>query len=173
MQDLHELPKIDSLSYLYVEHAVVNRKEHAIEYIREDEGRCVLIPIATLSTLLLRPGTRITHAAISVLADNGCSVVWVGEEGTKFYAQGCGETRHSLHTLRQAELSCDPRKRLDVVRRMYQMRFPETLDPSLSLEQIPAWKVHASQCLFSGQQGFSYRWHGRGLIAAIGATAPD
>ena len=48
MQDLHELPKLrDSLSYLYVEHAVLNRKDHAIEYIREDEGR-VMIPVAAL-----------------------------------------------------------------------------------------------------------------------------
>ncbi|MFZ1040238.1 MAG: type I-E CRISPR-associated endonuclease Cas1e [Anaerolineales bacterium] len=162
MQDLHELPKLrDSLSYLYVEHAVVNRKEHAIEYIREDEGR-VLIPIATLSTLLLGPGTRITHAAISVLADNGCSVVWVGEEGTKFYAQGCGETRHSLHTLRQAELSCDPRKRLDVVRRMYQMRFPETLDPSLSLEQIRGMEgARVRSVYFQASKASHIEWHGR------------
>ena len=35
MQDLHHLPKLrDSLSYLYVEHAVVNKKDQAIEYIR-------------------------------------------------------------------------------------------------------------------------------------------
>jgi CRISPR-associated protein Cas1 len=115
MQDLHELLKLrDSLSYLYVEHAVLNRKDHAIEYIREDEGR-VMIPVAALSVLMLGPGTKITHAAIKTLADNGCSVVWVGEDGIRLYAQGGGETRRSFHLLRQAEMSCNPQRRLDVV----------------------------------------------------------
>jgi CRISPR-associated protein Cas1 len=83
MQDLHELPKLrDSLSYLYVEHAVLNQKDHAIEYIRQDEGR-VMIPVAALGVLLLGPGTSITHAAIRTLADNGCAAVWVGEAGDR------------------------------------------------------------------------------------------
>ena len=162
MQDLHELPKLrDSLSYLYVEHAVLNQKEHAIEYIRQDEGR-VMIPVAALSVLLLGPGTKITHAAIRTLADNGCSVVWVGEEGTRFYAQGGGETRRSFHTLRQAEVSCDPQKRLDVVRRMYQMRFPETLDPSLTLEQIRGMEgSRVRSVYYQSSKTHNVVWHGR------------
>ena len=37
MQDLHELPKLrDSLSYLYVEHAILDKKQQAVEFIRED-----------------------------------------------------------------------------------------------------------------------------------------
>jgi CRISPR-associated protein Cas1 len=160
--DLHALPKLrDSLSYLYVEHAVLNQKEHAIEYIRQDEGR-VMIPVATLSVLMLGPGTRITHAAIRTLAENGCTVVWVGDEGTKFYAQGIGETRRSLHLLRQAELSCNPQTRLDVIRRMYQKRFPEPLKPELTLEQIRGMegaRMRSSYFLFSQQYGVS--WHGR------------
>ena len=37
MQDLHQLPKLrDSLSYLYVEHAVLNQKDKAIETIRKE-----------------------------------------------------------------------------------------------------------------------------------------
>jgi len=162
MQDLHELPKLrDSLSYLYVEHAVLNQKDHAIEYIRQDEGR-VMIPVAALSVLMLGPGTHITHAAIRTLADNGCSVVWVGEEGTKFYAQGGGETRRSFHTLRQAELSCDPQKRLEVVRHMYQMRFPEILDPSLSLEQIRGMEgARVRSVYYQSSKKYGVPWHGR------------
>lgn len=162
MQDLHELPKLrDSLSYLYVEHAVLNQKDHAIEYIRQDEGR-VMIPVAALSVLMLGPGTHITHAAIRTLADNGCSVVWVGEDGTKFYAQGGGETRRSFHTLRQAELSCDPQKRLEVVRRMYQMRFPETLDQALSLEQIRGMEgARVRSVYYQSSKTHGVPWHGR------------
>jgi len=162
MQDLHQLPKLrDSLSYLYVEHAILNQKDLAIEYIRQDEGR-VMIPIATLSVLLLGPGTKITHAAIRTLADNGCSVVWVGEEGTKFYAQGSGETRRSFHLLRQAELCCDPQARLQVVRQMYQMRFPDPLEANLTLEQIRGMEGARVRSVYyqSGTQ-YGIPWHGR------------
>lgn len=162
MQDLHELPKLrDSLSYLYVEHAVLNRKDHAIEYLRENEGR-VIIPVAALSVLLLGPGTKITHAAIRTLSDNGCAVVWVGEEGTKFYAQGTGETRRSYHLLRQAELSCDPQMRLGVVRRMYQKRFPEPLSDDLTLEQIRGMEgARVRSAYYQSSHQYGVKWHGR------------
>jgi CRISP-associated protein Cas1 len=162
MQDLHDLPKLrDSLSYLYVEHALLNQKDRAIEFIRQDEGR-VMIPVAALSVLMLGPGTNITHAAIRTLADNGCSVIWVGEEGTKFYAQGCGETRRSFHLLRQAEMHSDPQKRLEVVRCMYQMRFLEPLDPSLTLEQIRGMEgARVRSAYYQSSKTYNVPWHGR------------
>jgi CRISPR-associated protein Cas1 len=162
MRDLHELPKLrDSLSYLYVEHAVLNKKDQAIEYIREDEGR-VMIPVASLSVLLLGPGTKITHAAILTLADNGCSVVWVGEDGTKFYSFGIGETRRAHHLLRQAEMSCDPNKRLGVVRRMYQFRFPEPMESELSLEQIRGMEgARVRSAYYKAARQYGVAWHGR------------
>jgi CRISPR-associated protein Cas1 len=162
MRDLHELPKLrDSLSYLYVEHAVLNKKDQAIEYIREDEGR-VMIPVAALSVLLLGPGTKITHAAVLTLADNGCSVVWVGEDGTKFYSFGTGETRRASHMLRQAELSCDPNLRLGVVRRMYQFRFPEPMESELSLEQIRGMEgARVRSAYYRAARQYGVEWHGR------------
>lgn len=162
MKDLHELPKLrDSLSYLYVEHAVINQKDHAIEYIRQDEGR-VMIPVAALGVILLGPGTRITHAAIRTLADNGCAAVWVGEDGTKFYAQGGGETRRSFHLLQQAELSCDPQKRLGVIRRMYQHRFPGPLAEDLTLEQIRGMEgARVRSAYYKASKTYGVPWHGR------------
>ena len=113
MRDLHELPKLrDSLSYLYLEHVRVQQKHKAVECI-DKEGR-TMIPAAALSVLMLGPGTVITHAAVKALADNGCLVVWCGEDGTRCYAQGGGETRKAYHLLKQAELVSDPQKRLQV-----------------------------------------------------------
>lgn len=135
MIDLHSLPKLrDSLSYLYIERAVLERKDSALKVLQETGT--TLVPAASLCVLLLGPGTSITHAAVNVLAENGCSIVWCGEDGALFYAQGNGETRRARHLLRQAELVSDPKKRLDVVLRMYAKRFGRELDPSLSLEQI-------------------------------------
>jgi CRISPR-associated protein Cas1 len=134
-QDLHELPKLrDSLSYLYVEHAIVDRKDSAVELISKN-GR-VLAPVAAICVLMIGPGVSITHAAVKVLAENGCSILWVGENGMRCYAQGMGETRKAFHILRQAALVSDDEKRTQVVLRMYRMRFQQELEPDLSLAQI-------------------------------------
>jgi CRISPR-associated protein Cas1 len=135
MEDLHLLPKVrDSWSYLYVEHARVDQDAKAIA-IQDVQGTTP-VPSTALALLMLGPGTTITHAAINVLAQNGCLVAWTGEGAVRFYAQGMGETRASRRLLWQAWLWADERRRLDVVLRMYRMRFKEALDPTLTLQQI-------------------------------------
>jgi len=135
MKDLHTLPKIrDSWSYLYVEHCRIDQEAKAIA-LHDAQGKTP-VPCASLALLMLGPGTTVTHAAIRALADNGCLVAWTGEEGVRFYAQGMGETRSARRLLRQAYLCSHPQLRLQVVREMYQMRFPEPLDTALTLQQI-------------------------------------
>ncbi len=135
IQDLHELPKFrDGLSYLYLEHGRIEQALKAVEF-RDAEGTA-LVPVASLALLMLGPGTSITHEAIKTLADNGCLVTWVGEQGVRFYAQGSGETRKGYRLLRQAELVCNPQRREAVIRRMYAYRFGHEIEPGLSLEQV-------------------------------------
>jgi CRISP-associated protein Cas1 len=134
-RNLQELPKFrDGLSYLYIEHGKLEQQDQSVA-LYNVEG-VTAIPAAALSVLLLGPGTNITHAAIKTLAANGCSVFWVGEEMVRFYAQGMGETRSSRNLLRQAEAWADARLRLEVVRRLYALRFPEPLSETLTLQQI-------------------------------------
>ncbi len=65
------LPKIrDSMSYLYFEHAIVDKSAGAIA-IHDKEGT-IEVPASSLSLLLLGPGTSITHEAVKVLGDSGC-----------------------------------------------------------------------------------------------------
>jgi CRISP-associated protein Cas1 len=135
MNDLRSLPKIrDSWSYLYVEHKKIDQEDKAIAL--HDKGGKVAVPCASLTALLLGPGTSITHAAIRALADNGCMVMWTGEGAVRFYALGMGETRSARNLLHQARLASIPELRLRVVRRLYEMRFPESLNPELTLQQI-------------------------------------
>jgi CRISPR-associated protein Cas1 len=161
MQDLHELPKMrDSLSYLYVEHAIVERKDSAVEFINE-EGR-VQVPAANLCVLLLGPGTKITYAAVAILAQSGCSIVWTGADMNRFYAQGMGETRKAYHLLRQAELASIPEKRTEVVLRMYRKRFDESLDPSLTLPQIRGFEgIRMREAYAQAAETYGVKWEGR------------
>jgi CRISPR-associated protein Cas1 len=162
MRDLHELPKLrDGLSYLYVEHGRVEQKQKAVEFV-DEQGGCTMVPAAALAALLLGPGTSVTHAAVKALADNGCLVVWVGEDGTRCYAQGGGETRKAYHLLQQAELACDPDKRLQVVMRMYRRRFGERLQPGLNLLQIRGLEgQRVRQAYARASREYGVPWHGR------------
>jgi len=113
----------DRLSFVYLERCVVHRDDNAIT--AEDGEGVRHIPGATIGTLLLGPGTRVTHQAMSVLGECGASVVWVGEQGVRFYAAGRGLTRSSRLVEAQATAWANRQSRLDVARRMYRMRFPD------------------------------------------------
>lgn len=135
IQDLHVLPKFsDGWSYLYVEHCRVDQEAQAIA-IHDASGK-VPVPCANLALLMLGPGVSITHAAISVLADHGCLAAWCGEDGVRFYAVGMGETRSAANLLHQARIWADTDLHSKVVHRLYQLRFAETFDPALTLQQI-------------------------------------
>jgi len=161
MQDLHQLPKLrDSLSYLYIEHAVIERDDSAL-LVMQETGKTT-VPIANLCVLLLGPGTSITHAAVDLLAESGTSIVWVGQDGNKFYAQGFGETRSSQHLIHQAKLSSNPEERLKVVIRMYEFRFGHKLDPDLSIDQIRGYEgVRVRNAYYDASRKYNVAWHGR------------
>jgi len=135
IKDLHILPKFrDAWSYLYLEHCKIEQESRAIA-VWDARGK-VPVPCAGLALLLLGPGTSITHAAVAALADNGCLVYWVGEGAVRFYSHGQGLTRSADNLLHQVRLWADPELRLQVVLRMYRMRFPEPLPNNLTLQQI-------------------------------------
>lgn len=134
-RNLNELPRFrDGWSYLYVEHAVVEQEAHGIALY--DEEGVTLVPVASLAVLLLGPGTRITHAAVRVLAGHGCTVLWVGEGAGRLYAAGIGETRSAASLLRQARAWADATAHMEVVRRLYRMRFADPPPEDLTLEQL-------------------------------------
>lgn len=160
-KDLHELPKLrDSISYLYFEHAVIEQEDSSIVMIRAD-GR-IPVPVSSLTCLLLGPGTSITHAAIRACADNGCMIVWCGENVGKFYAFGMGETRSGSNLLLQARLCMDEQAHLAVVRRMYEIRFPKLPTKDLSLQQIRGMEgIRVKQTYKTYAKQTGVKWNAR------------
>lgn len=161
VNDLHILPKVrDSWSYLYVEHGKIDQDGKAIAV--HDENGKVPVPCSTITTLMLGPGTNITHAAIRTLAANGCLIIWSGEEGVRFYAEGTGETRSARNLMRQAWLWSDAQRRLKVVLRMYRMRFFDPLDESLTLQQIRGMEgVRVREAYARASRETGVPWQGR------------
>ncbi len=133
--ELAELPQIsDRMSFIYLEHCVINREDGAVK-VTDMEGD-VFIPAAAITTLLLGPGCKITHRAMELIGDSGIGIVWVGEHGVRYYAHGRALNSHTRLLLKQAEFVSNVRKHLDVVRKMYQMRFPNEDVSGLTLQQL-------------------------------------
>jgi CRISPR-associated protein Cas1 len=131
-QDLHRVS--DRLSTVYVERCHVDRDQNAVVLINRE--RTVRVPAAMVAALLLGPGTRVTHAAVRLLADSGTAVCWVGEHGIRMYAAGLGPSRGSTLILKQAYRVSRTKERLAVARRMYAMRFPDEDVAGLTMQQL-------------------------------------
>lgn len=133
--DLQALPQIrDRMTFLYLEHCTLNREDSAIT-VRDDRG-CVHVPAASISVLLLGPGTTITHRGMELIGDSGVSVAWVGEHGVRYYAGGRPLTHRSDLLQKQAELVSNTRRHLEVARKMYAMRFPTEDVSGLTMQQL-------------------------------------
>ncbi|MBM3947408.1 MAG: type I-E CRISPR-associated endonuclease Cas1, partial [SAR202 cluster bacterium] len=161
MDDLRLLPKFrDSLTYLYVEHCRVDREQSAI-LLHEPAGT-TQVPAAGIAILMLGPGTRVTHAAMVLLAENNCLTVWCGEQGVRFYAAGVGGTRSASGLLHQARLVSHEPDRLAVAVRMYRMRFGEAAPEGATLEQLRGWEGRRVRNAYArASSEFGLPWHGR------------
>ena len=119
---LPEVPRIsDRVTFIYVEHSIISRIDGAIT-VTESRGT-VRIPASMIGIFLLGPGTKISHRAIELLGDSGTSIAWVGEHGIRNYAHGRSLSHSSRFLEMQAKLVSNTQSRLQVKRKMYQMRF--------------------------------------------------
>ena len=132
-KNLRALPKLrDSISYVYIEHAIVEQDDHSIVMICKDSR--IPIPVSSTTCMLLGPGTSITHAAVKTAAENGCMLIWCGSHIQTYYAGGMGETRSSENLLLQAKLCMDSNLHTKVVQRMYLRRFGSIADESYTIQ---------------------------------------
>lgn len=133
--DLQALPQIrDRMTFLYLERCQINRQDSAITVL--DEEGIVLIPAAAISVLLLGPGATVTHRAMELIGDAGVCIIWVGEHGVRYYASGRPLTHKAGLLMRQAALASNQKQHLEVVRKMYQLRFPGEDISHLTLPQL-------------------------------------
>ncbi|MDB1087702.1 type I-E CRISPR-associated endonuclease Cas1e [Streptomyces sp. ACA25] len=153
----------DRLSFVYLERCTVHRDANAIT--AEDGEGVTHIPSATIGTLLLGPGTRITHQAMSVLGESGAGVVWVGEHGVRFYAGGRSLSRSATLVEAQAERWANRRQRLDVARAMYRMRFPDEDPAGCTRQQLLGMEgTRVKDCYRREAARVGLTWRGRHYV---------
>lgn len=157
----HELSRIsDRMSFVYLERCTVHRDANAIT--AQDADGTKHIPSATIGTLMLGPGTRVTHQAMSVLSETGASVIWVGEQGVRYYAGGRSLSRSSAMAEAHAASWVNRHTRLDVARAMYRLRFPDE-DPAGSTRQELLGREgrRVKDCYKQQSQRTGVPWRGR------------
>lgn len=159
--DFTELPRFDDrVSFLYLDRGKIERHENTVACFSYEE--CCPIPIADLALLMLGPGTTISHAAVAALAEANCLLAFVGEQGVRFYSYGKGGTHLSTNLMQQAHLWANVRTRRLVVRKMYQMRFHEELDPHLTIEQVRGREGHRVRMAYQrASEAFNVKWNVR------------
>ncbi|MET8957282.1 type I-E CRISPR-associated endonuclease Cas1e [Streptomyces sp. NPDC004533] len=150
----------DRASFIYLERCTIHRDANAIT--AEDAEGTTHIPSATIGTLLLGPGTRITHQAMSVLGETGAGVVWVGEHGVRYYAAGRALSRSAALAEAQASCWANRRTRLDIARAMYQLRFPDEDPSGCTRKELLGREGHrVKDCYRAQSQRTGVPWHGR------------
>ncbi|SBW22915.1 CRISPR-associated endonuclease Cas1 [Candidatus Protofrankia californiensis] len=131
-QDLHRIE--DRISTLYVEKCHIDRDDNAVVLVNRE--RTVRVPAALVATVLVGPGTRVTSAAVRLLADSGTAMCWVGDRGVRMYAAGLGPSRGAGLLMRQAYLVTRTKERLTVARHMYGKRFPDEDVSQATMQQL-------------------------------------
>lgn len=132
---MQELPRIkERISFIYLEYCNINRSESGIS--ASNSKGIVDIPIASICTLILGPGTTITHRAVELIGEVGSTIIWAGEKGIRYYAHGRPLSHSSKMLETQAKLASNARTRLNVARKMYQMRFPGEDVSKMNMQQL-------------------------------------
>ncbi|MFI8404949.1 type I-E CRISPR-associated endonuclease Cas1e [Streptomyces sp. NPDC085463] len=153
----------ERLSFIYLERCTIHRDANAIT--ATDANGITHIPAATIGTLLLGPGTRITHQAMSVLGETGAAVTWVGEHSVRYYASGRALTRSSRLAEAQATQWANNRSRLAVARAMYQLRFPDEDPASLTRRELLGHEGdRVKKCYRTHAERTGIPWHGRKYV---------
>jgi CRISPR-associated protein Cas1 len=146
------LPKVaDSLSFLYMD---------IVRVVQDDTGVCaqierkngtidvVYIPTASLSCVLLGPGTSITSRALATLARHGTTVMSVGSGAVRAYAAILPDSLSTTWLEQQVRAWSDDERRLAIAVRMYEQRFGEDVPPGTSLQQLRGLEGQRMKALY-------------------------
>ena len=125
----------DRASIVFIERGQIDVLDGAFVVV-DKSGVRTHIPVGGLACLMLEPGSRVSHSAVSLASRVGCLLVWVGEAGVRLYSTGQPGGARADRLLHQARLALDPDARLRVVRKMYDMRFGEPAPKRRSIEQL-------------------------------------
>ncbi len=159
------LPQVkDKYPFIYLERGRLEIDDSSVKWI-DSECHVVRLPVATLSTLLLGPGTSITHEAVKTAVAANCSICWVGEDSLLFYAAGFLPTADTRNLKRQMELAVSREKSLKVAKKMFSKRFPESDLKGKTLKEMMGMEGHRVRAMYQKMaEKYGVGWKGRSYV---------
>lgn len=154
-------PARDRWTPLYLEHGRVEVDDSSVKWIGGN-GLVTRLPIATVSALILGPGTTVTHAAIKAAAQCNCPILWLGEDGLRFYSFGITPNHdNSMARIHASAWAC-VKSRNEIARRMFLHRFPEAGVRGMSIKQLRGMEGRRVKQAYSELgRHFGVTWKGR------------
>jgi len=156
---------------LYLEHGRLEVDDSSIKWCCAD-GSVIRIPGARLSAILLGPGTTITHAAVVSLSRLNTPVVWVGEDGVRFYAFGVDVNEKCQTSMDHATLYANTESRERIARLMFSERFKDIDIAGKDILEIRGYEGNRVRRLYSElSKKYKIYWGGRnssGMIESLG-----
>ena len=156
------LPQVkDKYPFLYLERGRLEIDDSSVKWIDSD-CNVVPIPVSTINTLLLGPGTTVTHEAVKTATAVNCSVSWVGEDSLLFYAAGFLPTADTRNLKLQIALATDEVSSLKVARAMFAKRFPDAELDGKSLNSMMGMEGNRVRALYQQKaEEYGVGWKGR------------
>ena len=147
---------------IYLEHGRMEVDDSSIKWIGAD--RTVMrLPVATLSAVMLGPGTTVTHAAVKACADCNTPICWVGADGLRFYAAGATPTHDNARARLQAKFHSVKKTREAVARKLFILRFGNpALVQGKSIKSLMGMEGKRVKCLYADMGAkYGVTWKGR------------
>ena len=170
------IPHVNRHGLLWLDRGALSVEDGCLRFVTAggslDKGS-YKIPHQAVSMILLGPGSTVSHDALRLLARHGTLLAAVGEDGVRCYtAPPLGPDR-SDYARSQAALWADPKKRLDIARRMYAWRLGEVLPHRdiAVLRGIEGARMKKTYKVLAEQ--FGIRWKGRRYDRSKPTAADD
>ncbi|HDY7621918.1 TPA: type I-E CRISPR-associated endonuclease Cas1 [Vibrio vulnificus] len=156
------LPQVkDKYPFIYLERGRLEIDDSSVKWIDAD-ANIVPIPVATINTLLLGPGTSVTHDAIKTATAANCSICWVGEDSLLFYAAGFLPTADTRNLKKQMLLAASEESALKVARMMFAKRFPDADLEDKTLKSMMGMEGNRVKALYQQKaEQYGVGWRGR------------
>lgn len=149
----------DSISFLYLEYGRVDGYHNSVAFHQNDDA--FPIPICSLNSLLLGPGTTITHEAIKRIANSRCVISWVGQDSVRFYSNSVGNN-DAKYLSKQIELVTSTTGKIDVAKRMLLKRFPNEDLNNMDVDQLRGLEgIRMRQMYADAAKTYDISWSGR------------
>ncbi|SIQ96838.1 CRISPR-associated protein, Cas1 family [Rhizobium sp. RU35A] len=123
------IPHADRHGLVWLDRGRLEVEDGCLRFVTAGGGELAAgdyqIPHQALSIILLGPGSSVTHDALRLLARHGCALAAIGEGAVRFYTAPPLMPDTSALAREQVHRWADPKRRMEVARAMYAIRFDE------------------------------------------------